>query len=72
MIKHIIKDDRINTLPFGHKGIPKNGEKNIFLRYKNLEMVSMEYRKKIDNLINNLKNEKKIKIKNREYQHLYQ
>ena len=33
-------------------------KKKFFLRYKNLKMVSMEYRKKIDNLINNIKNEK--------------
>ena len=32
MIKHIIKDDGINTLPFGHKGIPKNGEKKFFFK----------------------------------------
>ena len=28
--KRYIKDDGINTLPFGHKDIPKNEEKNIF------------------------------------------
>ena len=60
------KDDGINTLAFGHKDILKNElKKYIFLIYQNLKMVSMEYHKKTDNLINNIKNEKlKEKIEN--------
>ena len=42
-----------------------NKKNFFFLIYKNLKIVSMEYHKNTDNLINNIKNEKlKEKIEN--------